>query len=810
MCSLMNSLLKGSLIFLLLLCVQPLTAQQLLQNVDQNLTDNNWFNIRLEYDSTAFSGENYALVKATDEFGPGISQQFSAKTPFPGLQFFLEAALRMDQPQKKAFFVLSFIDSIGKQHYWHAFDLRPVDTIAEQWYTVSDSVAIPADVLRQTQLKAYFWNPEGAVLSIDNLDFRKKEMEQPNYLPEALKGSIPLGEPKVLYQNSYYELLYFSKNKAVALADKRGNLLTNGWFTQNQLQVKNEPFTKQSTQWKLRRIRQKDGKTYIRLINKSDWNRMVMDITASWEDPLIQYELKSRFKKRAQLEQQSLVIEFTTPLKKVYRKNRMTDSSAFQNQYYLRNQGFQFGKYNQSITLYHPSKLSSVQLDSRGRKTYLNLDAHFDHPMIHYPLLPDTHDVWRDKSSLQVKRGSEIHGRFGLLVGEEPHFLPRIMPVPSGFEAALAWSEHADWTNIRTHRAVNFGHEKITHADSATGGFVFYDIPVTKSVFYNNPDGVTNTAISDSLFIERHASIIENRAFAYLLKQLFEQGHEICLHTPEQFTSTRKNLKESLGYMQQHFGSAVWIDHGYNNSANNNRENWVCDGQLKRNRLKTWKNWQKFGVNAFWNPYQEEVAPFRKWLFDGQLYQPYPGFGDAFPDDIFHPIHNGFDGWIWTTHGTLEVPQERLWNYYFSKERLLTLIQNRNIHITHVYPGWVEEEKGFWRFDKQNHIIAEQGFNEALARIDSLRTLGLLLPATVGELLHYHSQCQKLDYKPLANGSIQLSHQGNKPIHGLSFITKQKNISITNKTFQSRPSGNEIIFWFDMLPGETVTIKSEP
>ncbi|MDD3638341.1 MAG: hypothetical protein PHN50_12175, partial [Bacteroidales bacterium] len=77
----------------------------------------------------------------------------------------------------------------------------------------------------------------------------------------------------------------------------------------------------------------------------------------------------------------------------------------------------------------------------------------------------------------------------------------------------------------------------------------------------------------------------------------------------------------------------------------------------------------------------------------------------------------------------------------------------------------------------------------------------------VGELIQYHSQCRQLDYRPQTDGSIQITHHGSEPIHGLSFITRHKNISITNKTFQSRLTGNELIFWFDLQPGETVTIQ---
>ena len=61
------------------------------------------------------------------------------------------------------------------------------------------------------------------------------------------------------------------------------------------------------------------------------------------------------------------------------------------------------------------------------------------------------------------------------------------MKNPAGFEATYIWNEHADFTDIKTNRATYFGSENVIHPDNAIGGFVKYNIPVTKSVFYDNP-----------------------------------------------------------------------------------------------------------------------------------------------------------------------------------------------------------------------------------------------------------------------------------------------------------------------------------
>lgn len=91
------------------------------------------------------------------------------------------------------------------------------------------------------------------------------------------------------------------------------------------------------------------------------------------------------------------------------------------------------------------------------------------------------------------------------------------MPVWEGFEAAVIFTEHADWSDIRTHRAVCFGSEDIVSADSAVGGYVYYDVPVTKSVFFNNPDSVCNIE-KNSDFPGLHASLSDDDFLDFMIQ----------------------------------------------------------------------------------------------------------------------------------------------------------------------------------------------------------------------------------------------------------------------------------------------------
>ncbi|HOI33532.1 MAG TPA: hypothetical protein PLC47_12235, partial [Bacteroidales bacterium] len=226
--------------------ITSLLGQQLVNDFEEDKPTDNWFNVHIVSDSTAYSGKSYALIHPSQQFGPGFTLNFRSDTPFPGTLFHFSAQIRMEDPEKKAFFVMSFLDSNNKQQYWHAIDLKSTSHIKDHWYLVSDSVAIPADILQQTYLKAYFWNPESTTIAVDQLIFSQQKLLLPDYQPQSVQSTKPIGWPKVLSQNRFYELLYFKENQSFALADNRGRLLTNGWLTLTQITVKNQKQTQQN------------------------------------------------------------------------------------------------------------------------------------------------------------------------------------------------------------------------------------------------------------------------------------------------------------------------------------------------------------------------------------------------------------------------------------------------------------------------------------------------------------------------------------------------------------------------------------
>ena len=325
-------------------------------------------------------------------------------------------------------------------------------------------------------------------------------------------------------------------------------------------------------------------------------------------------------------------------------------------------------------------------------------------------------------------------------------------------------------------------------------------------MFYNNPDQVTNEAVSRGAFKGLHTTIKTDREFEKLLKKLYKIGFDICLHTPEQYTTTQSNLKEALDYMQRHYKSTTWIDHGYNNGLSNNREDMICDGLDPQSDYYAAYQWQSHGIKYLWNAYYEENR-MNQWCFDNNLTQPYAGFGDALPNRQVTTIV-GYDFLAWCTPSTLEAVTDNDWDFYYSDERLQRLVDHHDVHITHIYPAWVWPGRTFWTYDADSTIVALPGMNRAFERIAAFRDAHKMLPMTIKTYLDYYSGLLHVNYEIIDEEHIRLTNIGNE-VKGFTLLCPSPIRFEDNRYYEYRKSGEDYYIWFDMKPYDEVTIKIE-
>lgn len=674
--------------------------------------------------------------------------------------------------------------------YWNGTNL------ADSMDIIRSSMHLPRSYTDKAHFKAYIWNKGGETFNLKNLKIVFSETHLPDFMPEIQIPNI-LGKPEMLWQNHFFELVFYPESDAFVVHDARGRLLAGPLIWHSETTTDEVPQQVAGHQWKRIKVKKSEQGAEIRLRTKQLNQRMRLQIRAEANSGKLEFIVQNKFLEHTNVHRSSLIFPFADSVQEVYRKNALLDTSRFQPSYHLAGNGFKAGKDKRSFVVYHNPELSSLQLNTTNQIAVFNLDYEADHPFIHYPLLEDSNDYYLDKSATFRQKRESSKYAFQLQIGISTKHIPRLMPLPNGFEAGIIWTEHADWTDIRSQRAISFGHEDITHAENAVGGFAKWDIPVTKSVFFDNPDNISNNEISKGLFPGKHATIQKDTLFFDLLQQLHKLGFEICLHTPEQYTSNKSDMQKALSFMQEHFDSKSWIDHGYNNKLINNRENIVCDGFLKDSEWYGKDLWKQHGITYFWNAAIEEFRPFDKWDFDGQLIIPFPGYGDAFPDNIIqlHPNHQ--DIWMWSTSGTLEVPTEDLWDYYFHPQRLEQLIRFRSVWINHVYPAWVVEQKGYWKWDEDGKIQSMSGLDKSLERISEYRSEGKINVFTLKDYLNYFTALQQLQFEFEEDGSLAIQN-GGTDIYGLSFIIKGKIPLVDGKIPPSKPLDNQTVFWFDL------------
>lgn len=752
-----------------------------------------WKNMRRTENSSAFSG-NYVCECPSDLiYAFGFDLDINDVIGNSNALISIDMKVKSDSRLNSVFAIS--IERDGKNILWKSFPLSNGFAIGNQWYDNAFSMSLPNDILKDSKFNCYVMNNENESFVIDDFCLNIKYFNIPTYLSDVKEYGIPK-KLKNIFNTKSVNILYSEKEGQIVFADENDNVLTKPLSLFYFLIVDNDTVKIQTSEFQYQ-----DS-----LLTAHCSHLTAKLMISSEENNNVNFSLETTYNEDVKVLKSSLIIPFLNDDFAVYRRNPFVDTYDYQDVYYLDKEGFSLVFGDKQLNLYHPDDVSSIQLDVKNATAHINADYYYDHLLMRYELL-DTADYYIDNSSTYMKKNSSQNSSFVISLTDKIT-LPRIMPIFDGYESAFIWTEHADWADIKTHRATYFGSEDVTNIEDATAGFAYYDIPVTKSVFYHNPDSVTNLEKNPD-FPGLHSTIKTDDSFFDFLKQLRDNGFDICLHTPEQYTSTDEYLAEALSFMKEHFASPSWIDHGYNNSASNNREDLICDGLDSTSNCYVYDLWKENGVKYPFNATYEEMRPrpFVDYVFDNELMRPYPGYGDAMPLPKvgLHPSYP--DILLWSTPYTIEPGENWGWDYYVSQQYLDKIVDFRYVFITHFYAPWVEQSRGFWDV-KDGKRVAKEGLNNALKRISDMRDEHLMLPTTIADYMTYQQQLSHLEYRIDKDGCIMLKNNNNETIKGLSLISV-KEMSLDNeKSFNKRKthSGDEWIIWFDIAPNEVVRV----
>jgi len=778
--------------------------------MEDSIRSNVWIGQQTVDSGFAHSGIFLSVADSINPYGLGVEMEFPAEKKGINTFVTIEGWVKSSVSFPNALYVVTISD--GKNElFWEGIQLDTIITVKDEWLGFSKSFKIPASITKTASFKCYLWNAGGKdTVAIDDLKINFGEVVIPTFLPEIdeLKVDATGNKPgEILYSNQYYSVLYDEVSERIFIKSNNGEQIINDLLSVDHYIVDGEDI-KQLTSFTLKGTKSKKGTTTLRLVAKSIYSSKKMIISCNDYSPEIEINVEEKYKQELECRRSAILLKSKQKVSEVFRSNRKSDKDNFQQEYWLDKQGVMFGEGENSLLIYHTPDISSLQLAANDNLLLINLDYEKDHPFLHFPLNNDSTDYMEDWSASKYDKREKRTNSFNLNVGIKTKSLPRLMKNPSGFLATYIWTEHADFSNIRTNRATYFGSEKINHPENSTGGFIKYNIPLTKSVFYDNPDGITNTEISEGNFTGLESAIQTDTSFHTFLMQIKDRDIEICLHTPEQFTTTPEQLENALSFTKENFVSVSWIDHGYNNHIENNREDLMCDGLLKRSPYFAAGLWEKYGVRYFWNAYYEDYFTFQGWKFGSSIEPFYSGFGDFMPklDYWQHPTRSG-EIIHWPTSTVLYFENEGLWDYFYNVQNLKEFVENWSVEMNHCYPAWVDPKKGFWTYNADSVIVAQAGFNKTLERMAMLRDNQQLNVTTVKEFIDYQLLLENIDYQLMPDGRIKITNDNQQDINGLSFATKAKAVTVDSLKPAQKVSGDDLIFWFDLKAGASRIIR---
>ena len=807
-----NTDLILSRLFILLFAIftiPHIAAQTYTNDLEDSSFDEIWIGTATIDSGFSHSGSHYSLTDSLHPYGLGVEMIFPIERRGNNTIVEIEGWVKSEVKNANALYVIT-IENEGLNVLWKGIPLSQILIEENQWYKFYDTICIPANIASTGKLKTYLWNAgKYKKVGIDDLRITFKKRKNPSYLPEISNHeySQKSSDHKLLFHNGYYRVIHNNITKQIIILNHKGEYLTYNISLFEEVQIKDERISYYDD-FDFQGEKKHDDLTILRFELKTRFKKVKLLLDCKVNSPQIQLHIEEKYVKNVDIARSSIIIDAAQNPSEIYRQNRKLHAMDFQKEYWLDKQGIKFGEGDSSFFIYHTPDVSSLQFDNENNRLLVNLDWENDHPFFRFPLNPDSNNWKKEESASSYKRRNKREYSFNITIGNHANSIPRFMKNPSGYEAIYIWTEHADYSDIRTNRATYFGSENIRNADSATGGFVKYNIPITKSVFYDNPDSISNFKVSRGLFNTLECTILTDKEFSEFLVQISKKGSDICLHTPEQFTTTPKRLEEALLYMQMNFGSPSWIDHGNNNGPQNNREDLICDATLKKSPFYAIDLWNKYGVKYLHNAYYEELNTYKDWQFEASLEKPYSGYGDFFPkpDYYKHPTKTE-DLYHWTTTSALFIYEPYLWDYLFNPSKLTSLVDNWSVEINHVYPAWVDPKKGMWTYDNDSTIIAQPGFNQALANLANLRDAGKLNICTIDSFLDYRTSIDNIDYHILPDGRVKLTNKNDFEIIGLSLVAFAKAVSVDGLIPEHKFSGEEIIFWFDLGVGESKVIR---
>lgn len=567
-------------------------------------------------------------------------------------------------------------------------------------------------------------------------------------------------------------------------------------------------------------VEYKQGKTELGFVVPTDHFRLDAALIVEDDSASAEFRLKASYLRPCRLF--NLTIELDGPLKlsQLYLKNRHLrdlSTSGPSSDVWLWKEGCRWSGEEADCILLPGPETACTEIVTPGRGFSLKTLRPRAKPTVavslehyqaqryrrHSELFSYDFSSFEDLSLPAFEAGEEKTYRFNIFAGISLPPPPRLLLAPKGFRAVLAWTEHADNASLATSRAAYFGHESISDAGQAIGGFVGNGHVVTKSIFHSNPRnfGRRREGDGESSAYETNVAFQDGPAYRDFLDQLDALGHEICLHAvnPDDGHGSAPSANLGAGFQEiyERYRSRTYIDHAM---------------QMIRAAV----GWQGTLPNSSWSVrgVMEELGLRYIWSW------PSPDFM-AKKKGLIDLLHTGGDDSVATPlywrhralpKGTLIWGANESRLDAFTEKAIEQLIADRGVSVVQHYFSFIPSDKyqfGFIEHDKEGCFVATRQFNSVLATLAQWRDKGELYIATIGEILDHWTALEAVRIHLNPPNEFQLTNTGPASVEGLAFAVEADRVVALNAHADSRKVDNETFVWLDLPAGATARFRVE-
>ncbi|MFZ9848614.1 MAG: hypothetical protein ACO3EE_10740, partial [Flavobacteriales bacterium] len=684
-----------------------------------------WIYNGVEIDD-AFTGDYVSQVSKENPIGITYESNFTSALNRRNLQLIYHGRIRTSDIKSCGEFVFKVVRNNSTLFEKHCDNKRFIKK-EKEWTFFCDTVIITQNFSSDSvnKLNIIFQHTGGeSVVEADDIHLKIFDIHNYSFLPKVPQALEKSKDNKTLFENNFYKIRYNETQQTLHISDKNGLNLTQQitYLFDYKKSRKDSICSLAFQQFKIL----KQEKNSLEFLAKNNLISVHLKIEIDTSAKL-HFNATREYHAQIFTVREAVVFETNDNISEVYRSNRQSDTHNFQDEYWLDKEGVKFGENERSIYFYHNENISSVQVGTLKNQLIVNLDYSEDHPFIRFPLIENAkQEVIEGLSEKEHKAKSKATNDWTFFIGEEAHSLPRFMKNNNGFVSTYIFTEHADNTDLRTQYAVNYGSEEINSYNKAIGGFAKYNIPNTKSIFYNNQSKTTNAKANEN-FTSEICNLKGNPSFEKFIDELYANGQEICLHSPDHLTTTPQNLKEAIAYMAKKYLSKSWIDHGYDNSLENNREDFVCDGLVSSSPYYALDIWQKNKTQYFWNCQNEHSWIHTQYHHSNSLTDVYHGWGDRLPNPHYWLEENALNkAYSWSTNQHFAFSSVQQWKELYNERTLNDLMYNQRVCINHCYPSAVNKNSVYWKMDEQGKCVIQPEFDEALKLLANYRDHKLL------------------------------------------------------------------------------------